>query len=145
MVFSPRLPAIRTAVEKGLIPAEVLDQVRPADPPAIDCTEDLFTAAVIQLARSAGWLAFHARAARTAAGWRTPVQGDGEGFLDLVLVRERILFAELKAERGRLRPAQERWLERLRRAGAEVHVWKPRQWSEIEAVLTSERHGGGRF
>lgn len=143
MGFSPRLPAIRTAIDRGLIPAEVLDALPAApDPPAIDCTEDVFTAAAIQLAQSAGWLAFHARPARTAAGWRTPVQGDGEGFPDLLLVRERVVFAELKAERGRLRSDQERWLDRLRGAGAEVHVWKPRQWPAIVEALAAERPAG---
>src|SRR5437763_860370 len=65
-------------------------------------TEAAFTRQVIALARLRGWRAAHFRPGRTARGWRTPVQGEGVGFLDLVLVRGRVVWAELKSARGRL-------------------------------------------
>ena len=65
-------------------------------------TEDDLLGNVIHAARIHGWLVHHCRAARTADGWRTPVQGN-RGFPDLVLAKPgRLVLAELKAQRGRL-------------------------------------------
>ena len=67
---------------------------------------------VIQLARLFGYRVAHFRPAQTAKGWRTPVQADGKGFPDLVMIhreRRRIIFAELKAARGQLSTDQELW------------------------------------
>jgi VRR-NUC domain len=106
----------------------------------ISPTEREFTAQVMTIAHLYGWTVAHFRPARRADGsWMTPLQGDGAGFPDLVLVRgERCLFAELKAEGGRLAPLQQRWLEALRAVpGLEVVVWKPSQLAgEILAALT---------
>jgi hypothetical protein len=58
------------------------------------------------------------------------------GYPDLTLTRNgRLIFAELKADGGRLRPDQELWLEALRKIAAEVYCWRPTDWSEIEDVL----------
>jgi hypothetical protein len=53
------------------------------------------------------------------------------------LVRgERLLFAELKREKGKLSAEQEAWLEDLRRVpGVEVYVWRPGDMDEIAQVL----------
>jgi hypothetical protein len=48
---------------------------------------------------------------------------------------ERILFLELKAEAGRLRDNQAKWLAALGLAGADVHCWRPSDWPAIEEVL----------
>jgi hypothetical protein len=101
--------------------------------PAI--TEAEFTAQVLELAKRLGWRAAHFRPARTARGWRTAVQGDGAGFPDLVLVRRRVIVAELKAGRGKLTPAQTDWLGVFERAGITAYVWHPRDWPQIELVL----------
>lgn len=98
-------------------------------------SEAEFQESVVELARLLGWRVAHFRAARTLTGWRTAVGGDGEGFVDLVLARDRVVFAELKSDTGTLRPAQREWLIALRAAGAEVHVWKPSLWPEVEATL----------
>jgi hypothetical protein len=101
-------------------------------------TERELTDAVLELARLLGWRCAHFRPARTARGWRTAVQGDGAGFPDLVLVRgERILYRELKTERGKLRPEQEAWLSALRAAGADAGVWTEADWrcGAIESAL----------
>ncbi len=57
------------------------------------------------------------------------------GFPDLVLVGNTVVFVELKAQRGRLRPEQEAWLDALTRAGVEAHVWRPEDWPAIHARL----------
>lgn len=85
-----------------------------------------------------GWKTLHLRPAMNRSGnWRTPVAGDGAGFPDLLLARDRIVCAELKSERGRVRVEQAEWLRALKRAGAEVHLWRPEHWVDgtIEAVL----------
>jgi hypothetical protein len=98
-------------------------------------TEAEFTSAVIAFAKLHGWHAVHFRPCRTNHGWRTAVQGDGAGWPDLVLVRERIVFCELKTDKGRTRPDQDVWADRLRAAGAEVYLWRPADWDEIDRVL----------
>lgn len=58
------------------------------------------------------------------------------GFPDLVIVGPRgMLYAELKAQNGRVTKDQHRWLDGLENAGAEVHVWRPSQWREVERRL----------
>ena len=61
------------------------------------------------------------------------------GYPDLTMWRvldKRLIFAELKREKGRLRPQQEGILEELRQLGvAEVYVWRPSNWNEILDTL----------
>jgi len=54
-----------------------------------------------------------------------------------VFVRDgRLIFAELKSERGRLTHPQRLWLAALRDCdGAAAYEWRPSSWSEIERVL----------
>lgn len=103
--------------------------------------EAQFQRQVVDLAWIAGWLFVHHRPARTAHGWRTPVEGPlGAGWPDLVLVsprRKRVLYVELKADKGRLSPAQAEVHAALREAGAEVRVWRPRDFDAIAAELTA--------
>lgn len=88
--------------------------------------EKSFQGAVIEYADLTGWLSYHTHDSRHSA----------PGFPDLVLVRDnRLIFAELKTDTGRLSPAQRDWIEALSAAGAEVHVWRPSQWSEIIETL----------
>jgi len=50
------------------------------------------------------------------------------GFPDCVIVlpqQGRVIYAELKKERGKLHDAQKTWLRSLADAGAEVYVWRP--------------------
>ena len=98
-------------------------------------TEAEFTSEVIAMAHLYGWMAHHGRPGRIAAGWRTPISGD-VGFPDLVLVRGgRLLFVELKTERGRLSEGQKDWLAALGGCVARAHLWRPRDWAEIEKAL----------
>jgi hypothetical protein len=61
------------------------------------------------------------------------------GFPDLVLVRDRVIFLELKREKTKTTPAQRDWLKALRDAGAEVYVVRPRNLDALAAVLGSRR------
>ena len=64
-----------------------------------------------------------------------------KGYPDLTLVREtRLIFIELKSERGKLSLEQEEWLEALRATRkCEVYSWYPQQWEEICKILGGER------
>lgn len=93
--------------------------------------ESDFQRAVIELAQLLGWRVAHFRPARTEQGWRTAVAADGAGFPDLVLVRFTVVYAELKAEKGRVSEAQAAWHDALRAAGQECHVWRPSDWDAI--------------
>jgi hypothetical protein len=99
-------------------------------------TETELLDVVLECAHLFGWRTAHFRPARTVRGWRTPVAGDGKGFPDLVLVRDRVLFVELKSATGRLTTEQQDWLEVLDRV-AEAHVWRPVDWTDgtVENVL----------
>ena len=89
---------------------------------------------IIELARLCGWMVYHTRPARTARGWRTPIQGN-KGFPDLVLVKDKVIYAELKAEKGLWSEDQAEWAKALEAAGQEYHLWRPRNWPEIEREL----------
>jgi len=91
---------------------------------------------ITDLADRRGYTWVHFRPARTEHGWRTPVSGPlGRGWPDLVLVKDRVLFVEVKAADGRLRAEQADALRVLSLAGAEVHVWRPADRPIIEEVL----------
>lgn len=90
-------------------------------------TEAEFQSQVMQVAKLYGWKIMHTRPAQYSDGrWATPIQGDA-GFPDLVLSHRThgTIYAELKGDKGRLSPAQVEWIDTLRDAGDEVHVWKP--------------------
>ena len=101
----------------------------------IEPTETEFQAQIIDLARLLGWRVAHFRPAMTRHGWRTPVAADGAGFPDLVLVRERVIYAELKARRGKLTEEQQTWNAALAAGGAEVYLWRPAALDDIAQIL----------
>lgn len=90
-------------------------------------TERQFQDAVLDAAQRLGW---H----RTYHTWNS-MHSTG-GFPDLVLVRRpRVIFAELKSERGTVKEDQQAWLDDLAACGQEVHVWRPSDWDVIAKVL----------
>lgn len=101
--------------------------------------EDHFQQQVVELAHYTGWKIAHFRHARTKYGWTTPAGVDGKGWPDLVLVRDRILFRELKRDGGKLSPEQLQWLLDLEAAGQDARVWTPADWDDIQATLTRRR------
>jgi hypothetical protein len=100
----------------------------------VDLSEAEFQETVIEVARLTGWRIYHARPAQVRPGkWVTAFTGDA-GFPDLLLAHDTrgVLFAELKTDRGHTSPEQEKWLFTLRAAGAEAHLWRPR---DMETIL----------
>lgn len=106
-------------------------------------TEKQFSQQVVDLARLLGWKVY-----RQWTSIHSP-----KGFPDLTMVREdRLVFAELKSEQGKLTEAQAEWLEALRATGigrriftgvatpsgsgkVEVYEWRPHQIEEIAGIL----------
>ena len=114
-------------------------RLSPAERALRDITEDEWRDQVIDVAHTFGWSVAYFRPARTERGWRTPVGADGKGWLDLTLVRERVIFAGLKRETGELEPEQEEWKLRLEGACQEVYVWRP---SDVDEVIATLRRQG---
>lgn len=99
--------------------------------------ESDFLLQITKLAEILGWRWVHFRPAQTAHGWRTPVQGPlGAGWPDLVLVRERLVFAELKVDGKHASPAQIEVGADLAYAGASWFVWHPADFDAIVAELS---------
>lgn len=87
-----------------------------------------FQSTVIDAARLLRWRVTHFRAARTARGWATPLQGH-PGFPDLVLARDGVVIvAELKRHGGRLTADQRLWGAAL---GGAYRLWTPGMWPRI--------------
>lgn len=80
---------------------------------------------VVDLARLYGWAIYHTHDSRRSVA----------GFPDLVLVRERVMFVELKTDAGKTSPAQNLWLGVLTAAGATAFLWRPKDWPTIERTL----------
>jgi hypothetical protein len=91
---------------------------------------------VINLAHTLGWRVAHFRTAQNQRGqWLTPVAADGAGFPDLVLARDRIIYAELKTNTGKLSAQQVQWQQAITATGGEHHVWRPRDKDVVQRVL----------
>ena len=88
-------------------------------------TEKQFQAKVIQVAKLCGWICYHTHDSRRSE----------PGFPDLVLVKERVIFRELKTDKGRLTPAQKMWGKDLTDAGADWAIWRPSMLEEIYKEL----------
>ena len=116
----------------------------------IHIKEEDFFQQILDLAHIFGWRVAHFRPARTKNGWRTAVAGDGAGFPDVVMVKSpRLIFAELKSEKGKLTPEQEEWLDGLGscgdavrqlghlvdKEGVEVYLWRPSDLDNIIDIL----------
>ncbi len=104
-------------------------------------TEDDLLCNVLDLARALDWWAHHCRPARTARGWRTPVQGNS-GFPDLIMARGGwLIVAELKRQRERPTVEQAEWLGRFAAVCGQVltAVWRPADLLDgtIRAALTA--------
>lgn len=89
-----------------------------------------FQQQIIDLATLRGWLVYHTHDSRRSQ----------PGFPDLVMARgARLIFAEIKSERGMPSDEQSRWLAALFEAQAEAYVWRPSSWPEIAAALGGVR------
>lgn len=88
-------------------------------------SESVFQRWVERLAALRGWVSFHDRDSRRNMA----------GLPDLLLIRERVVWMELKSSRGKLRPEQEAFIAALRAAGQEVYVMFPADIDRIEEIL----------
>ncbi len=101
--------------------------------PLADLSENEWSAQLFSRSRSrpgvaatCGWqLAYH-----TFRSSKSPT-----GFPDWVIVRERVIFAELKTEAGQPSLSQREWLDGLARTGCECYLWRPSDIDEIGRVL----------
>ncbi len=100
----------------------------------LEITEKQFEAQIKDLAKTFGWLYYHT--------WRSI--HSPAGFPDSVLVRPpRLIFAELKSEKGKLSPSQGEWIDVLSACRfseenpilIEVYLWRPSDFDEIVEVL----------
>ena len=110
--------------------------------PVFPISEAAFQDFVIEAARTLGWRCAHFRSAQTKHGWRTPVAADGAGFPDLILVRDRVIAAELKAERGPVAPRQREWLAAFQAAGVEAYIWRPSGAGVVLEILKRKAGAG---
>jgi len=98
--------------------------------PLRDLTEKAWDAQLFArekgLASMLGWLSYHTLRSK----------GSQPGYPDRTLARDRIVFAELKAEGGRLSDRQRAWLDRLAAAGGEVYLWRPGDLDDVGRVLS---------
>jgi hypothetical protein len=114
--------------------------VSPSDP-VLRVTEQSFERQVIAYAEIMGWRIFKDRATnmpRACKACKAPIRTarNVAGLPDLILVRRpRVVWAELKSERGTLSDEQRDWLAALRDCEQETYVWKPSDWELIERVL----------
>lgn len=86
-----------------------------------------------------GWLVTHFRASQSQSGrWVTPLTGDA-GYVDITLAKgNRVLFLELKSDRGYLSDKQKVWRDTLSaNPNVEYGVLRPRDWEAglVEKVL----------
>ena len=118
--------------------------MKPSIVEKVAVSEKDFQRAVLDLAHTLGWKTMHFHDSRRQVKPGVFVgDTDAAGFPDLVLVRERVVYAEMKAESGRLSKAQLGWLEVLGYAGQEAYVWRPSSWEFIEHVLARHSLKGG--
>ena len=96
-------------------------------------TEEQLQRNVVGSARELGWnVHFNWRSFHSPKGWP-----------DLVLAKPpRLIFAELKGPKGKLRPDQEMWRDVLRDCGQEWHLWRPDDLDDIYKLLMGEESDG---
>ena len=92
-----------------------------------------FQRQVVARAQYHGWWVWHCFDSRRT----TP------GLPDLILIRRgqdgrpgRVIFAELKSQKGRLRPEQRDVLAMLATCPVESYLWRPSDWAAIEEILS---------
>jgi len=91
-------------------------------------SEKELQAAVIELCKLFGWAYYHTYNSRRSVA----------GFPDLVLVRDRILFVELKSEKGRLTMEQQQWADDISEAGGQWLLVRPADLSWFASSLQTK-------
>jgi hypothetical protein len=105
-------------------------RIAPATPLA-ELTEKQFEQQLIGsngkpgIARVLGWRCYHTLRSK----------GSEPGYPDWTLVRDRVVFLELKREQGVVSDTQRDWIAALLNGGAEVYIVRPHHLEAITAVL----------
>ena len=94
-------------------------------PAGLQMQEKDLDRAVRDACKMFGWAYYH-----TFFSYKSPA-----GFPDCVLVRERVIYAELKGPKTPVSPRQVEWLDTLHKAGQEVYLWRPDNVQQIVDVL----------
>ena len=97
-------------------------------------SEEDFMRSVMKIASECGWRVYHTRDSRRSQA----------GFPDLTLVRTgKIIFAELKSQKGRIKKEQQAWLDDLRKNGhVDVYLWRP---SDLQDIIDRLVGGSGLY
>lgn len=108
-------------------------------------TERDLSSLVVELARLGRWkLRYHTYTSRGTTYGRPAAPG----FPDWVFVhpeKRRLLFVELKSEKGKVKPEQQEWIDALNLVdGVEAVVWRPSMWTEIVETLTGHKPASTR-
>lgn len=107
-------------------------QYAPLRHTVLNWTEDQLQTNTIDAAQQFGWSAYHTHDSRRSQA----------GFPDLVLwhpIQRRFIIRELKKETGVLSTAQRTTIQTMRDAGADVAVWRPRDW--VSQLIINELRG----
>jgi NADH:ubiquinone oxidoreductase subunit len=91
-------------------------------------TEKVWQSQVVGLAKTLGWRVYHPFLSK----WSE------KGYPDLTCVntrQQRIVFIELKTEKGKLTPSQEEWIHDLKAAGQEAYMFRPSDWEKVAKIL----------
>lgn len=98
----------------------------------LETTEKQFRQMVIDACKLFGWAYYF-----TWNSLHSPA-----GFPDLVLVKgDRLIFAELKSDKGKVSEVQRLWLCDLIQTKTEVYIWRPGDMEEIIGILRGGKHG----
>jgi hypothetical protein len=90
-------------------------------------TEADLQSRIVDVAKMNGWRIYHTYDSRRS----------NPGFPDLCMVRgERLVFMELKADKGKVSPDQVMWLAALSMTHAEVYLVYPRHMQEVADLLS---------
>ena len=106
--------------------------MKKVDPPDYfdSLSEKQFGGQLEQLCKLFGWRYYHTHNSRFSA----------PGYPDYTLVRERVIFAELKREdtkkkKYKLSASQIKWRDALLEAKQEWYLWRPRDMDDIAEIL----------
>ena len=115
--------------------------------PMLRVTEKEFQRTVIEYAHALGYKVYH----QIDMGYKDPKTGVkrfsrrvGPGYPDLTIVgHNRILFAELKSEKGGTKKGQVEWAVAIKEAGGAYYLWRPSNWDEIKKILAPAGYSDG--
>lgn len=96
----------------------------------MELTERQWQAQIVEFAETLGWeFIYHTYDSRRSE----------PGFPDLHMLKgDRQIVAELKTATGRVTLEQREWMTAYEKVGAEVFLWRPDDWPEVEQVLKGE-------